>query len=544
MQPIQLGRCRALLARLRDDEGIGIVEMLFAAFIVLVAMGAGLTVITASMVQSRSTRTVDVASNFGNEQVEYYRSFIWEKVALGPDYTGPPVITMDGEDYPVVTDDDCTECPLHEETTTVEGRTIDVTRWVLEVDDSSDGLDGDDEDGDTVDYKRVVVEMSWSAPTSGSQTLHTNILPDGVPVEDEGSDPHGLRLEVRYPGPGELIDELDESIRFPVEVLEGGTPATSGETIEGTVDLLGLADKAYQCRVSQAHEFWTPKDEPQLTAKDYPCTTVPEDEIAGNEFVVEWEYRPCIAPGTGTADGTVRVQYTEEKGKNKELEDATVTVTGPTNGDGSPITRTGTTDKDGVTFTDLPRGLYDVDVDHQIDDDKKVSLGSASGQLCVRAAGGETTVTYLADLEPKNGVNEIDWDEDCPEVETEKAETATVCVTVTNDHHLAQFFRILVEKVKQKDGGPVESKERTYEPDKHEDQSDAEHQGILIQPGESYTFIRGVKGEKEDKKPKKDEYFLVKVERKRHDDGWNQRAEWQEGLFYQETAYEYAAAVE
>ncbi len=353
------------------DDGLTLIEVLVATALMLVLMGASLSLIAASVVGARHTRATDVATSIATAQVEQYRSFTFDSIAMA-DEVGLPA-THDG--LPVHVSAACTTCPPHEETLVDPSGDYEITRWVLEVDDAADGTGVDDDDGELIDYKRVIIEVVWSGAGGGRTELVTNIIRDNttpfVP-------PQGVRFEI-VDGDGNLF-ENDET-EFEVLATINGDDYP-GEAEEGTADVVGISAGSGFCYVYAPNILWKPVtgSSPDVQACSVTAETITVVQSA-------WEFTPC---DDGLGGGTSTVTVTSPEGD--PVVGATVTVLEEF---GPPPFRTSTdaiTDDDGVaTYDDLPSGLYSVTV---TDD----TLGVITGELCARpdeAGGGSANLQYV-----------------------------------------------------------------------------------------------------------------------------------------------------
>lgn len=493
------------LRRMRSDEdGVSLVELLVATFLIAIGFAAILGLVGASLTASHRTRRTDVAANAGNEEVERYRSIRYDKIALD-DGSGAPS-THDGLDVVLA---DCPDCPAHQETLERDGIEFTITRWVLAVDDDADGTDGDDEDGETTDYKRVQVIVAWDTPTSGSTEIVSNILPD------ETTDPPptgGISIDIRdaedTDDPKRLIDEDDEEVQFPIEVI--GPVNTDALAIEGEADIIGLPAGTYSCVIHRASILYYPEGEPLAESTTVNCSFTDPDDIV--EITSLWVKDDCASDGSTTADATVTVVDSE----GDPVQGASVTISGPANQPSPPAgDTTATTDGSGVaSFPGELVGRYEVTATHP-------DFETKTGQLCIRESGGTTTVTMNTPAET--------GEEPAEGETTPPPSCATVNVTVTNDKDEDKTFRIYFE---QKD----EPKDEFYEPAAGGGPPDP---GVVIPPGESHTFTRCVTANT-------DEGFKYEIEierlKKPEENDWDGKKKWNEDLVNGET-YDFAEEV-
>ncbi len=141
---LQTGR-RCFLAQ----SGTSIVEVMFAVVIFMIIMIGGLQYFTLPQATIAKQKFRRMAVSAARQRVETL-------LALG--FTG---VTPDSNETSVAV--------------TLENKPATRNTTVVLVDDSGDGLGGSDADSDTVDYKRITVDILWNDGRNQSVTLTTNV---------------------------------------------------------------------------------------------------------------------------------------------------------------------------------------------------------------------------------------------------------------------------------------------------------------------------------------------------------------------------------
>ncbi len=363
-------------ATVQNDDGMTIVELLVAAFLLMIMVGASLTTVGLTLVTSRQARAVAVASATANAQVEEYRTFTFDTVALDDDGTLPATHDDGTGPHPVIKLSGCTDCPPHVETVTDLTGDYTVTRWVLGIDDAADGVAASDVDGDTVDYKRVIVEVAWTHQRGGDVTIVTNIRQDGTKAP---SPPQGIAFEI-LDETGARFENVEDE--FPIKVTMGSTDYED-TAVEGYNTIYGIPTGAGFCSSAAPSILWEPVGP---TTK---ACSVAAGQVTSVSFT--WRFVPCdteLGPGTSV----VTVRDSDDLVNGAEV---TVRKTFGDLASFGPVTTV-----DGVAeFTALPSGIYSVTV---------VASGRPllTGELCARpdnedgTPGGTVTLNYGVDVAP------------------------------------------------------------------------------------------------------------------------------------------------
>lgn len=145
------------MSRLRGQEGVTILEIVFATVILFFVVTAMLTTLNVATTLTSKSRHNTVATAIANREMEYARSIPYANVgvvgATGSEATG-------------------TLQKL--ETTSVQGFSFLISRNVVWVDDPADGTQATT-DTTPNDYKRMTVTVSWNNPASkGRFTIRSN----------------------------------------------------------------------------------------------------------------------------------------------------------------------------------------------------------------------------------------------------------------------------------------------------------------------------------------------------------------------------------
>lgn len=169
-------------SRLRDDDGISLVEIMVS----IVILGIALTAFAGTITQALATITGDEQFVRGNQAaadlVEESRAQAWE--CIGLDDSAPGWTTTGANGPMVAMDTGCTAQPVNlpSHTVTVDGQAYDVTREVVWVDDA--GVPG------TENHKRITVTLDWTVRdrvyTATQESLRVP-TPDEVAVVPLGS---------------------------------------------------------------------------------------------------------------------------------------------------------------------------------------------------------------------------------------------------------------------------------------------------------------------------------------------------------------------
>ncbi len=432
-----------MTSRWDDEAGFTLVEVMVASFVLLIGMVSVLGVVTQSVVHSRATRTTDLATQIGNQEIESYRSFAYDSIGIDKDDTTYTNTPADVDGNPVLKIDDCdptpgvlVTCPLHEEQVTRGGQTFTVTRTVVAVDDPMDNDASGDPDPKTtvaggvelvIDYKRVIVNVAWAGQRPGSQRIETNIRADALTAPKVV---RGVRFEVMKPDPpdgdGTYIAENDASINFPVEVR--GVNSYTGESIEGVADLLGIPPGAYQCIVYAASPEWHPADDLLGDRDTQPCT------FNNNVMTVtsHWVRQACQS----TFDPT-HVAVTVRDADGVLIQGATVELL-----DSENNVVTGTTDANGVAEFDETYGPYTIKATYHDASGTYQDLGPADTRRCLNEANTAVQLDFLGTLQPvAAGPTEAPTASACPTT----ADKVVLCVYVTNISPDDRYLRLEVE---------------------------------------------------------------------------------------------------
>lgn len=153
---------------LRGEQGLSILEIIFATAILFFVLTAMLTTMGVSTNMSTKARYTSIATALAEEQMENARAVPYAQLGLQGAGAGEPTGTL-----------------LPTETTTIAKVVFTVTRDIDWVDDPIDGSGG--LDSFPWDYKRMTVTVSWSSSVSvGNLSVSNNFRePDeqGIPPE-------------------------------------------------------------------------------------------------------------------------------------------------------------------------------------------------------------------------------------------------------------------------------------------------------------------------------------------------------------------------
>jgi type II secretory pathway pseudopilin PulG len=193
----------ALRARLRDEDGISLVEMLIAIVLLGVVMGAMARSLTTSLFGVQGQERVVQATAQMQESLEQVNGVVWEDAGLcesdvDAHFGGTTYTHADGTTEPIVVLDDdhssCTGTPLlvPERTVTRQGVDYTVATVVTWTDDDLDNDGTGTDPNSTQDTKHVLVTITWEhrgeprsasnetflAPNALEQPLRTRVEHD------------------------------------------------------------------------------------------------------------------------------------------------------------------------------------------------------------------------------------------------------------------------------------------------------------------------------------------------------------------------------
>jgi len=177
-----------------NDKGMTLVELMFATLLMAFVLIALVTLMMGAITAAGFAKTQTRATALANEKIETVRGMNYSDIGIYGS-TNPEV----------------PEGTLPSTHTTITRGTQSFEYWyeVAWIDDSADGSGGADSDGDTHDYKRVTVYVSWSESPNSTIKVDTNIrekesssevptvefispTPDSMTVVTDGDSPIGL----------------------------------------------------------------------------------------------------------------------------------------------------------------------------------------------------------------------------------------------------------------------------------------------------------------------------------------------------------------
>ena len=509
-----------MASRWDEEAGFSLVEVMVASFVLLVGMVSVLGVVTQSIVHSRSTRTTDLATQLGNEEIESYRSFAYDSIGIDQqdatytnagsptDIDGNPVFLVencDGTTNPGVT------CPLYREQVTRGGQQFTITRTVVTVDDPADGTGSSDADNQPQDYKRVIINVSWDGQRPGTQRIQTNIRPDSF---TQAKTVRGVRFEVRRPDAdgGDYIDTNDDTINFPVEVKGAGTNTYTNESIEGIADVLGIPPGAYQCVVHAATPEWHPADDLLGDSDTQPCTF--NDNVV--TVTSRWVHQSCQSSANPT---TITVGVHDANGT--PVLGATVQLIN----DSNSVVASGAADASGeVVFNNVNQGPYTVTAAFSgvIQGVDYVPLAPVQTRRCFSTSDVSLNLDFLGVLDVAVNPSPSPAASACPTV----AEKAVLCVWVTNLAPEDRYFRLEIEP---------EHGDKFYVPAKEPlNLDDKQHAGTLI-PGSRENYLLATSFDPQ--KIKKVKLELRKT-KGNGDFDWKEQAKWEKNKDWTDAAWD------
>lgn len=143
-----------------NDKGMTLVELLFATLLMAFVLIALVTLMMGALTAASFAKTQTRATALANEKIEAVRGMSYSDIGIYGS-TDPEVPTG--------------TLPSTHTTITRGAQSFEYWYEVEWVDDSADGSGGLDSDGDTRDYKRVTVYVSWSESPNSLIKVDTNI---------------------------------------------------------------------------------------------------------------------------------------------------------------------------------------------------------------------------------------------------------------------------------------------------------------------------------------------------------------------------------
>ncbi|MGI8575654.1 MAG: type IV pilus modification PilV family protein [Egibacteraceae bacterium] len=219
-----------LRLRLEREDGISLVEMLVAMFILAISLSAMASTLIASLASIHKSELETRATALGTELIEHLQGTRWADVGFyAGDFSSTPparTVLLPGTRSPAAAPSDpgCeTLVPPLPSCMGVERDGIDYAlstdvRWV---DDAADGTGASDADGDTNDYKHLRVTVTWQTPTGAR-----DLVVEGRRAPNAIEDPLGV-FEVQ------LVSITDKALlrdtpSITTTHLENDEPVTLG----------------------------------------------------------------------------------------------------------------------------------------------------------------------------------------------------------------------------------------------------------------------------------------------------------------------------
>jgi len=151
-------------------RGASLIEAVVASAVFAVAITAFLGVLQLGTRLSYDTKAYIGATALAQERMEYLRSLVYDDVGVtqGGSYSGSV-----SSGYEALSE--------YTENITLNGVSYTRRTLVTYYDDPADGVGGSDSNGNTRDYKTVLVEVSWESP-NGTRSVSqvSNITPIAV----------------------------------------------------------------------------------------------------------------------------------------------------------------------------------------------------------------------------------------------------------------------------------------------------------------------------------------------------------------------------
>ena len=203
-----------LHARLRSDDGIGLIEIMIAIVILGVVLSALAATIITSLAAMHKDELRVRATHVANQELELLRAQEWESVGFYSNDNGYAA-TWDGNDTVTLgaTRPAGSSAPVPQGAPiTVDGIDYTVTRSIVWVDDDADGLDPTDTDPQ--DYKQFHVEVTWD---ERGQTRSIESTSTRTPTTQE------VPLVAASAAPGTLTVTAADIQPNPVTITPSGT---------------------------------------------------------------------------------------------------------------------------------------------------------------------------------------------------------------------------------------------------------------------------------------------------------------------------------
>jgi Tfp pilus assembly protein PilV len=337
------------------EQGFAMLEVAIAILILAVGLFAVAQTTVASVSSTLKTRQREAATATVNQRLESLRSNGYANLKLKKGTVPPPPTTFkddDGVTYTTLIDTagTCTTCVQYHSIITTNNFTFTAYTIVIGVDDASDGLGLLDKDHQTVDFKKVIVQVFSSTVPNSTFTYKTETI-----IHDTTQDPvdpvQGLEVQILDQSGAQVIDDnLVWTISIPLLGI------LDEEIDEGKWDNFSIAPGTYTCTVTRTESTrdWYPvgTDPATDSTSNLACTVT-----AGN--ITTWATSWTAAsdcPATPLKFGDLDVQVQSAQTGNG-IVGATVDPV-PTAGQ-LPDPPPGVTGGlGGVTFTAIPVGAY------------------------------------------------------------------------------------------------------------------------------------------------------------------------------------------
>lgn len=181
-------RLNPIMARVADDEdGLSLVELLVAMFVLAVAVVAMAAVATSSMATLRLARDRQHATNASSAAIEDARSRDFDDLVLDDAASGLPSPAC-YNDEPLVTETAPAD-PVPFQSTAGPSDKITVTMYITWFDDPDDGTTEDCSSQDDMDGKRLTAVATWSEGGTERELIESTVVARagrGLPVPDFG----------------------------------------------------------------------------------------------------------------------------------------------------------------------------------------------------------------------------------------------------------------------------------------------------------------------------------------------------------------------
>jgi Tfp pilus assembly protein PilV len=356
-------RLHGVLRRVRDDEGMGLIELMVSLFILSVAVFALIQLMGSTVIGTLKTRQRETGVALANRTLESIRSNGYANIAMkgGTTPAPPTTYTDNGVTYATLINATCSSCLIYSRSVTDNGFTFTVLQVAIGVDDAQDLTGASDTDANTVDYKRIVVEVQSTAGAPGpSFTYKTQSI-----VHDVSKDPvdpvQGIHVEIH--NPDEDGDPIVSDDQYHWTIAIDGAGVLSDPIDEGVYNNFDLPVGAYTCTVSNT-EFstsWYPQGSPTADSESFACAVTANTVTASGTMNREWQQSDgCKA--TAGQTGKLWVVVQDENGN--PLQGATVDPTPaatPTPQTPDPAAQLSTSAGDAI-FDPVPIGPYTVSV--------------------------------------------------------------------------------------------------------------------------------------------------------------------------------------